>query len=57
MKNEILDLMSEERIFDVSKTDSGDFEFTEGCDNYFQLTLTPAQLMQLTVELRQLLND
>ena len=51
----ILDKLSEERIFDVTKNSDGTFNLVEGCDNYFSINLTPAELMQLTVELRQLL--
>lgn len=57
MEEPILKLLENDRIFSVIKDDNGNFSFTEECDCYFTTTLTPAQLMQLTVELRQMLND
>jgi len=57
MPDSVLQLLEDERIFSIEKKDNGDFILTEKCDYYFKATLTPAQLMQLTVELRQMLND
>lgn len=53
----ILDRLKEDRIFGIDKNDDGTFTLTELCDEYFDTKLTPAELMQLTVEIRQLLND
>jgi len=49
--------VEEERIFKIEKLSSGNFLLTEKCDEFFTIEMTPAELMQLTVELRQLLND
>lgn len=57
MEQPILDKLSDAGIFSVTKENSGSFTLTEECDRYFTVSLTPAELMQLTVELRQLLND
>lgn len=42
------------RIFSVEAIEGGLFVLEERCDDYFNLTLTPAQLYQLGTELRGL---
>ena len=53
--NSILTILEDERIVQISKNPNGTFTLTEMCDQYFEVTLTSAQLMQLTVEIRELL--
>jgi len=49
----MLNAVANGRIFAVEASDSG-FALEEQCDNYFALSLTPAQLYQLGTELREL---
>lgn len=48
----ILEALSGERIFEISKVDqSGEFDFTEQCDQYFSVNLTSDQVRGMAAEL------
>ena len=51
----ILNKLKEERILDISKNTDGTFTLIEMCDQYFEVILTPTELMQLSVEIRTLI--
>lgn len=50
----LLAALEDARVFNVSKTDDGRFEFEESCDNYFGAFLTKEQVLALAEELRAL---
>lgn len=52
----IIDRLSEERIFSITKTAKG-YQFVESCDCYFGTTLSREQFIKFIRELEQLLED
>ena len=47
----MLDLVASARIFGVEKTADGGFELSERCDDYFRVTITRDELIDLANEL------
>ena len=41
-------------IFQITRTEAGKFEATEGCDGYYSANLTREQLFELADKLREL---
>jgi hypothetical protein len=51
MERPMLDRLDGRLVFSVTPQPDGTFVFTEGCDNYFSVTLTTAEVLQLAGEL------
>lgn len=57
VRGTMLDVMHEKRIFTVQRRpDNRTFEFTDACVQYFHVILTPVQIMQLSNELRLMID-
>lgn len=53
----ILELLEEEKIFDIYAIGDGKFNVVERCDNWLSVSLTKDQLLQLAEEIRELANS
>ena len=49
----ILDGLKKFRVLSIKKMDDGHILFTDGCDEYFNLALTPEQVKQFILELEK----
>jgi hypothetical protein len=56
-KPSILKLLCDERVLCVDKQNNGWVQFTEACDNYFSVVLSPDDVKQLAAELLALVNE
>lgn len=49
----VLDGLKKFRVLDIKKMDNGHILFTDGCDEYFNIELTPEQVKQFILELEK----
>lgn len=58
MSFEILNKLKNERVFELERVKgSADIRFTEGCDFYFCLDLTPNEMRELGWELMRIASE
>jgi len=50
----VLKYLEENRVFSIEKINDGEFEFVEGCDKYYCVSLNKEELFQLGVEIMKL---
>lgn len=50
----VLQVLENAHVFEIEKTEQGNFNFTELCDNYYQVELTREMLIDLANELLEL---
>ena len=54
-KETILERLEEAQVFSISEW-NGEFEIGEECDNYYSVTVTKEELIQLSNEIMELAN-
>ena len=52
----ILELLLEKRVLDIYQNNAGQFELVEQCDQWYGVTLTKEQMLQLAEEIKELAN-